>query len=234
MKSRDIFFIMLCVIDRSYGQYCALAQALDLIGERWTILIIRELLVGPRRFKDLLEGLPNISTNLLSERLKKLELENILIKHRLPPPADVDVYELTSLGQSLEESFLALSRWGVQVLSPLPEELHSSLGSEALKLRTLFNPELAKDIEESYELHIDNNVMIVSIQNGTLNIEQGSAKKPDLVLHTGAKAYAELLIGELSVKETLLGGQLHFEGDREVLERFVTIFKVFPIASNST
>ena len=99
---------------KSYNQYCGLAYALDRVGERWTLLIIRELSAGPRRFTDLLEGLPGISTNLLSERLKELDQQGMLRRRTLPPPAASSVYELTPLGQSLEKSLLELGRWGSQ------------------------------------------------------------------------------------------------------------------------
>src|SRR5687767_6432977 len=99
---------------RSYNQYCGLAYALDQIGERWTLLIVRELIAGPRRFKDLMDGLPGISTNLLSERLKSMEQQGLLRRRVLRPPAGSTVYELTSLGQALEKALLELGRWGSQ------------------------------------------------------------------------------------------------------------------------
>src|SRR4051812_18714984 len=104
--------------DRSYNQFCALAYALDIIGERWTLLIIRELLAGPRRFKDLIDGLPEISTNLLSERLKNLEQQGVIQRRVLPPPAGSSVYELTTVGLALEKAVLELGKWGSQFLPP--------------------------------------------------------------------------------------------------------------------
>src|ERR671921_1724366 len=108
---------------RSYNQYCAVARALDIIGERWTLLIVRELLTGPKRFKDLLEGLPGIGTNLLATRLKDLEGNGILRRATLPPPAGSKVYELTGLGRELEQVVVALSQWGSKLLgSPRGDE----------------------------------------------------------------------------------------------------------------
>src|ERR687886_123195 len=101
---------------RSYNQYCAVARALDIVGERWTLLVARELLTGPKRFKDLLEGLPGIGTNLLAARLKNLEGFGILRRTTLPPPAGSKVYELTELGRSLEPVITALGRWGLKFL----------------------------------------------------------------------------------------------------------------------
>src|SRR5947209_6790027 len=107
---------------RSYNQYCAVARALDVIGERWTLLIVRELLTGPKRFKDLLEGLCGIGTNLLAARLKDLEGQGVVWRTSLPPPAGSKVYELTELGRSLEPVVVALSRWGLKLLDAPSEE----------------------------------------------------------------------------------------------------------------
>jgi DNA-binding HxlR family transcriptional regulator len=108
---------------RTYDQYCAVARALDVVGERWTLLLVRELLTGPKRFKDLLDGLSGIGTTLLTARLKDLEGKGILRRTTLPPPAGSKVYELTDLGRSLEPVVIALSRWGLKLLdAPRPEE----------------------------------------------------------------------------------------------------------------
>ena len=106
------------MIHRSYNQYCGLAYALDIVGERWTILIIRELMAGPRRFKDLMDGLPGINTNLLSARLKTLQKQGVISRRILPPPAGSVVYELTALGQALETTLLELGKWGSQFVPP--------------------------------------------------------------------------------------------------------------------
>src|SRR4051812_33612415 len=133
--------------NRSYDQFCALAFALDLIGERWTLLIIRELLTGPRRFKDLLDGLPEISTNLLTERLKRLEQQGILSRHALPPPAGSTVYELTPTGQMLEKSVLELGKWGSQFLPPSLDGLAlPSIGAATLAIKAFFHSEQAQSV----------------------------------------------------------------------------------------
>ena len=107
---------------RSYNQYCAVARALDIVGERWTLLVVRELLTGPKRFKDLLEGLPGIGTNLLAARLKDLEGYGVVHRTTLPPPAGSKVYELTELGSSLELVVAALGRWGLEFLGAPDQE----------------------------------------------------------------------------------------------------------------
>src|SRR5215208_1271548 len=121
---------------RSYGQYCTVARALDVVGERWTLLLVRELSTGPKRFKDLLEGLPGIGTNLLASRLKMLEGEGIVRRATLPPPAGSSVYELTGLGRELEPVIVALSRWGARLLDAPHEGDELRAGWAAVAMRS--------------------------------------------------------------------------------------------------
>src|SRR5690606_18555587 len=115
----NFYDILAAMTTRSYNQYCGLAYALDLVGERWTLLIIRELMAGPRRFTDLFHGLPGISTNLLTERLKNLEQYELIHRRTLPPPAATTVYELTPLGRSLETVLIEMGKWGNQFIPPV-------------------------------------------------------------------------------------------------------------------
>ncbi|MCB0174542.1 MAG: helix-turn-helix transcriptional regulator, partial [Anaerolineae bacterium] len=136
--------------NRSYNQYCGLAYALDIVGERWTLLIIRELMAGPRRFTDLMSGLPGISTNLLTERLKSLEQQDILIRRTLPPPAGSIVYELTPVGLALEKTLLEFGKWGSQFVPPsMDDALLLNVGSYALTLKTFFRSEQAQGLDET-------------------------------------------------------------------------------------
>ena len=160
--------------NRSYQQYCGLAYALDIVGERWTLLIVRELVPGPRRFKDLLDGLPGISTNLLAERLKSLAEQGLLTQRTLPPPAGSTVYELTPLGRSLEPMLLELGRWGSQFVPPTWQDATLlRLGSYALTFKTFFRPELAQGIDETYELRIGGEVLQVKVKDGHIDVRQG-------------------------------------------------------------
>ncbi|MCL5099327.1 MAG: helix-turn-helix transcriptional regulator [Candidatus Omnitrophica bacterium] len=171
--------------NRSYNQFCALAYALDTIGERWTLLIIRELLAGPRRFKDLVDGLPDISTNLLSERLKSLEQQGLLCRRVLPPPAGSTVYELTALGQALQNAVLELGKWGSQFLPTSLENVAlPSLGAITLAIKAFFHPEQARGIHETYELHLGNEVLQVQIKEDELHVQQGESLTADAVFHT--------------------------------------------------
>jgi DNA-binding HxlR family transcriptional regulator len=197
---------------------------LDLVGERWTLLIIRELLTGPRRFKDLMDGLPGISTNLLSERLKSLEQQGILRRRVLPPPAGSTVYELTPLGQALENAVLELGRWGSQFLPPSLEGVAlPSLGAMALAIKAFFRPHQAQGIDETYELHIGQEVLQVQLQNGALRVQQGEFLKADVVFYTEMQVYVGLFAGQLQPDEAIAAGLIRIEGDPGALHRFLSI-----------
>jgi DNA-binding HxlR family transcriptional regulator/putative sterol carrier protein len=219
---------------RSYNQYCGLSYALDVVGERWTILIIRELMAGPRRFKDLMDGLPGISTNLLTERLKSLEQQHLLVRRVLPPPAGSTVYALTPLGLSLEKSLLELGRWGSQFVPPTPEGvsvLHAS--SYALTLKTFFRPEVAKGVHESYELHIDDEILQVHINDGEIAVQQGEAHLASATFYTSVQIYLGLLTGNVRADQALADGLIRVEGDPNALCRFLSMCAL-PSALEST
>jgi DNA-binding HxlR family transcriptional regulator len=210
--------------NRSYNQYCGLAYALDRIGERWTLLIIRELVAGPRRFKDLMDGLPGISTNLLAERLKSLEQQGLIRRRVLPPPAGSTVYELTAVGQALEPTLLELGKWGSQFVPPAPggaSVLH--VGSYALTLKTFFRPERAQGINEVYALHIDNEVLQVQIADGTIHVQQGEPRNAAMTLHADMPTYLGLLSGQIQPDEAVSAGSVRVEGDHGALRRFLSI-----------
>ncbi len=209
---------------KSYNQYCGLAYALDVIGERWTILMIRELLAGPRRFKDLNDGLPGISTNLLTERLKRLEQQGLLRRRILPPPAGSTVYELTAMGQALETSLLELGKWGSQFVPPSMEGVNAlHLGSYALTPQTFFRPELARGIYATYELHIDDEVQQVQIADGEIHVQQGEARQADAIFHTDLPSYLGLLTGQLQPDAAIAAGLICVEGDPAALHRFLAL-----------
>jgi DNA-binding HxlR family transcriptional regulator len=195
-----------------------------MVGERWTLLIIRELIAGPRRFKDLLEGLPGISTNLLSERLRSLEQQGMIRRRTLPPPAGSAVYELTAIGQALEQALLELGKWGSQFVPPSMEGLSVlHMGSYALTLKTFFRPELAHGIDETYELHIDNEVLQAQIKAGEIRVQQGQSWKADLVLHSDIRSFLELFSGQLQPEQAISSGRILTEGDPDALSRLLKI-----------
>lgn len=220
---------------RSYNQYCGLSYALDMIGERWTLLIVRELIAGPHRFKDLLEGLPGISTNLLTERLRTLEQQGMIRRRTLPPPAGSAVYELTSVGQALESALLELGKWGSQFIPPSMEGvsvLH--IGSYALTLKTFFRPELAQEIDETYQLNIGDEVLQAQIKAGQINVQQGQPWKADLVLHSDIQSFLELFSRQLQPEQAISSGRILIEGDPSALRRLLRICGLPSAAEDET
>jgi DNA-binding HxlR family transcriptional regulator/putative sterol carrier protein len=204
---------------RTYDQYCAVARALDVVGERWTLLLVRELLTGPKRFKDLLDGLSGIGTTLLTARLKGLEGNGILRRATLPPPAGSKVYELTDLGRSLEPVVMALSRWGLKLLeAPHPEEetraawamvaLQSSLKLEAMHGR-----------KETYEFRVDGELFHVQVEGDEAEVRQGSAVDPDLIISGDTETLLSVAAGRLTLAEAIEAGAIATEGDRDSLAR---------------
>lgn len=208
---------------RTYNQFCALASALDQVGERWTLLIIRELLIGPRRFKDLMAGLPCISTNLLSERLKTLEQQGLLRQRCLPPPAGSTVYELTPFGQSLEKPILELGRWGAQLLPRSLEGIElPSLGSIAVALKAFFHPDVAHQVHETYGLHFGEETLQVQIKEGEIRVQQGESLKSDVHFYTNMEIFLGLFTGQVKPEEMIERNFIRIEGDPGMLSRFLS------------
>lgn len=212
---------------RSYNQLCGLAYALDIVGERWTILIIRELMPGPRRFTDLIDGLPGISTNLLTERLKDLEKNGVIRRRVLPPPAGSAVYELTTVGQALEKTLLELGKWGSQFVPASMEGINVlHVGSYALTPQTFFRPELAQGVDETYALHIGDEVQQVRIANRTISVRQGEPPQADMALYAEVPIYLGLLLGQIDPDAALAAGLIRVEGDPDALRRFLNICRL--------
>ena len=204
---------------RSYGQYCTVARALDVVGERWTLLLVRELSTGPKRFKDLLEGLPGIGTNLLARRLKSLEEQGIICRDTLPPPAGSNVYELTELGGLLEPVIVALSRWGARLLDVPREGENLRAGWAVVAMRSVLGAGSAGGRPGTYEFRIDGEVFHLRVGEEGERVEtrQGAAQDPDLVVTGEAETFLAVTSGRLGLEEAMDSGSLRVEGDREAL-----------------
>jgi DNA-binding HxlR family transcriptional regulator len=204
---------------RSYGQYCTVARALDVVGERWTLLLVRELSTGPKRFKDLLGGLPGIGTNLLASRLKTLEGQGIVRRATLPPPAGSNVYELTELGGSLEPVIVALSRWGAKLLDFPREGEDLRAGWAAVAMRSVLGPGSDGGRPGTYEFRIDGEAFHLRVGEEGEGVEtrQGQAQNPDLVVTGEAETFLAVASGRLGMEEAMQSGSLGVEGDREAL-----------------
>jgi len=212
---------------RSYKQYCAMARALDVVGSRWTLLLVRELLTGPKRFTDLLTWMPSIGTNLLTDRLKELEGHGIVAKRTLPPPAGSAVYELTEVGRALEPVVLALARWGIRMLGrPEDPQLFSARWS-ILEMKALFIPELAVGLNEAYEFHVSGEVFHVVIDGGSVHPGQGPAQDPVVTLTADQDAFLDLCWGALDPDDAESAG-VQIDGDRDALLRAMKIFGLPP------
>lgn len=208
---------------RSYDDGCAAAHALDLVGERWALLVVRELTLGPRRFTDLRTGLPGISPNVLAQRLQDLEAASIVVRRKLPPPAAVWVYELTDWGHELEPVICAIGRWAAR--SPrLPEGLPMSVNSLILSFRTMFDPDAAGDFEARIELRLDELCFTAEVSHGRLDLEPGGPEAPDAVVLGDPNALAAMVYGGRPLAEALRAGDVEIEGSRQVVERFLTLF----------
>jgi DNA-binding HxlR family transcriptional regulator len=202
--------------ERSYKQYCGVARALDLIGERWALLVVRELALGPKRFTDLRQGLPGIATNVLSLRLRQLERDGVVARRLLPPPAPAQVYELTEHGRELVPIMLALGRWGAGTMGQrLPEQ---AIRGEwlALALTAFFDAEAAEGLSTTIALDLDGASFRLRVENGRLDVTPGVDGSADLVIATDT----ELLLQFLAGAPVLIAA----EGDRELLRRLPDLF----------
>jgi len=204
---------------RTYNQYCGVARAMDVVGERWTLLIVRELLTGPKRFKDLLEGLPGIGTNLLTARLKDLEGYGVVRRATLPPPAASRVYELTELGRSLEPVVMGLARWGLTFLGASREEDDRQPAWAMVALKSVLKPEATGETRESYEFRVDDEVFHVWIADGETEVRQGSAADPALVVRSDTQTFLAVAAGRIEPTEAVASGAIGTEGDRAARER---------------
>jgi DNA-binding HxlR family transcriptional regulator len=208
---------------RSYGEACRFAYALDLVGERWALLVVRELLLGPKRFTDLRAGLPHASPNILSERLRELEQVGVVHRRKLPPPVASQVYELTPWGQELEPVVTKLGAWGAR--SPVPPE-HREIGPDSivLALRSLFDAEAAAGIEASYELRLGEERFQVEVRDGELELGRGGATDPAVTIATDAGTLAALLAGQLPLELATESGAAQVEGTKREIRRFFALF----------
>jgi DNA-binding HxlR family transcriptional regulator len=208
---------------RTYDDGCAAAHALDLIGERWALLVVRELLLGPKRFTDLRSGLPNASPNVLAERLRGLEAAGIVRRRRLPPPAASKIYELTAWGEELEPVIIRLGRWGARSPSK-PTDAPLGIDSLILSLRTMFDPVAAGDLEATYELIMGEERFSAEVSRGDFEVERGSAERPDAIVEADSNTLAGLVYQGRPLSEALRSGDVEIEGDEAAVERFLELF----------
>lgn len=192
---------------RTYGDACGIPRALDRVGERWALMVVRELLLGPKRFTDLRNGLPNASPNVLSQRLRQLEQEGIVRRRKLPPPAGSRVYELTEWGLELEPVLTALGRWGARAPGPPPEH-GMSLDAHILSLTTLFDPDLAHDFSAILDLRLGEHRFRAEVGDGRLEVVHGEAQAPDAIVKADAGTLLSLAHRRCELDDALRAGDI--------------------------
>jgi len=203
---------------RSYGDACGIARALDVVGERWALLVVRELLFGPQRFSDLRRGLPGASSNLVADRLRELTVRGVVQRRKLAPPAGSWVYELTEWGRELDPVIVALGDWGLRV--PRPDG-PVALGpvSVLLYLRTAGRPVPGENAV--VQIDFDGRVWTARTSDGRIAIEAGEAAFADAVLHTDPVTLNALLEDPHQLDAVLAGGSATVAGDLSVVRRLI-------------
>ena len=204
------------VTTRSYKQHCGIARALDLVGERWALLVLRELVLGPQRFTDLREGLPGIATNVLSQRLRQLERDGIVTRRRLAPPAASTVYELTEYGQELVPIMLDLGRWGARSMGPRQPEQTRHGRWFAVAMKAFHDPKAAADVTASVAVDLGDAQVTLRLDQGQLDVVPGLDGEADLSITADSDTLVAYLSGAADT--------LDAEGDPTLLARLPDIF----------
>jgi DNA-binding HxlR family transcriptional regulator len=205
---------------KSYREFCTVARALDAVGERWALLVVRELLLGPRRYTDLLEGLPGIGTNVLAARLRELEAAGIVERKRLPPPAPATVYELTDRGRALRPVLDELARWGLA-------DLDTPRGDDAVESRwfllglTATIPLEVGLAGTTFELHIGDEVFGLTAENGRFSVSHGAQARPTATITTAPGALFSLATGRASLDDVTK--EVRIEGEEPAALRLLEL-----------
>jgi DNA-binding HxlR family transcriptional regulator len=195
---------------------CGIAHASDLLGQRWALLVVRELLLGPKRFTDLRTGIPDISPNVLGQRLRELEESGIVRRRKLAPPAAVQVYELTEWGRQLEPAVLALGRWASGSPS-FPSDAEMGPDSLVLALKATFDPAKADGLEARYELRLGDVPFNISVKEGKFQATRGESESPDATIGSDANVIAGVVFGGKPLGKAVEAGDVVIEGSRRAV-----------------
>jgi DNA-binding HxlR family transcriptional regulator/putative sterol carrier protein len=211
---------------QAYGQFCGFARALEVVGEPWALMVVRDLIVEPKSFEDLRLGLPRIPAGVLSARLEELEHAGVI--RRSAPSGVAAVYELTEYGNELEDIVFRLSRWGAKKLGgPRRDEIVTA-DSMVMALRTMFRPEATRGLRLTYLLQLGAFAIHARIDDGHIEVGKGSVESPDLVMEAGP-ALKALMAGDMSPREAIESGGIRLTGDPGLLSWFVEIFRIPPV-----
>lgn len=208
-------------MSRTYGEYCALARALDHIGDRWTLLIIRQLLLGPARFKDLLSGLPGIATNLLTQRLRSLEADGLVARTHTSPPDRAAAYELTATGQELEEPIFALIRWGRHWMLRGRDGDDFQASWLLLAFRALSQTARPPLPRTTIAVRCHDTTITLHARPNGVTVRDGPPIHPDLIIEGGPEALLGLFAGAIPLEDAIRDPNLDIEGDQDCLRRLL-------------
>jgi DNA-binding HxlR family transcriptional regulator len=212
---------------RYYDDACGTAHGLELVGERWALLVLRELMLGPKRFSDIRADLPGISANVLTQRLEGLEKAGLLIRRKLPPPSSAQVYELTEWGYEAEPVIQTLGRWAVRSPGHDPS-MQISAVSLMLSFRTMIDAERAKGIDAKIGFRLGAESFLGRIADGGIEIKRDALDEADTIFTGAPPALAAAVYGGEPLDTLAEAGMLKVTGDRALAERFLTLFPLPP------
>jgi DNA-binding HxlR family transcriptional regulator/putative sterol carrier protein len=216
-----------------YEQYCALARTLDVAGDRWTLLIVRELAPGPRRFSDLIDGLPGISRKLLTDRLRALERDGIVARQALPPPAARQVYVLTDDGRDLAVAMGPLIAWGARRIGDRKPGESFRARWPAVAMAALADRDAAKGVSESYQYLVGDSAFHFRVDDGSIQLHDGRAQDPAVTLTTDEETWADVASGRITASSAAATGALTVAGDPEATKRLRKIFAREPMLAQA-
>jgi len=212
------------VPEHRYQQYCALARTLDVAGDRWTLLIVRELAPGPRRFTDLIDGLPGVSRMLLTDRLRALERDGIIARQELPPPAARQVYELTDDGRDLATAMAPLIAWGARRIGDRKPGETFRARWPAVAMAGLADREAAKGVNETYQYLVGDSAFHFTVDDGSIELHDGRAGNPAVTWTTDEETWADIASGKITTSSAAATGALTIAGDPQAAKRLRKIF----------
>jgi DNA-binding HxlR family transcriptional regulator/putative sterol carrier protein len=203
---------------------CGIAHASDLLGQRWALLVVRELLLGPKRFTDLRAGIPDVSPNVLGQRLRELEQSGIIRRRKLAPPAAAQVYELTEWGRELEPAILSLGRWASGSPSfPLGAEMGPD--SLVLALKSTFDPAKADGLDATYELRLGEIPFKIAVKEGKFEAARVEPEEPDATIRSEPNTIASVVFGGKPLGKAMDSGEVEIDGSRQAVNRLFRCFR---------
>ena len=208
---------------RSYKQACPIARALDAVGDRWTLLIVRDLALGPQRHSDLRRALPTLSPHLLSKRLRDMEQAGLVTKQRLPPPAASTVYALSESGRGLFPALQELSRWGSHWGAAAKPEQQRRFPWLVFALEVFSSPTETGGIGDVYQFCADGEIYTVRVGENAFDVAAAPVERPDVTLMGDSETMYDLASGRLSLREAERAGRLVVDGQRRAASRAVRV-----------